>query len=59
MIVESIILDSIIKFIAGCVAGGIAVHFFEKRNCDNVNFKDNDIQTGGGDFAGRDMNKNV
>lgn len=48
-------LDAIISAILGLLTGGIAVHFHEKKNSDNTRI--NRVNTGGGDFAGRDMHK--
>lgn len=49
-------LEAIISGIVGLIAGGIGVHIFEKKNSDNTNI--DHVDTGGGDFAGRDMHKN-
>lgn len=48
-------LDAIISAILGLLTGGIAVHFHEKKNSDNTTI--DHVNTGGGDFAGRDMHK--
>lgn len=50
-------LEAIISGIVGLLAGGIGVHFFEKKNSDNTKIEH--VETGGGDFAGRDMHKNT
>lgn len=50
-------LDAVITAIAGLLAGGIGVHFIEKKNSDNTSI--DHVNTGGGDFAGRDMHKKV
>lgn len=48
-------LDAIISGIIGLLTGGISVHFWEKKNSDNTTI--DHVNTGGGDFAGRDMHK--
>ena len=49
-------LDAIISAIVGFFAGGISVHFFEKRNSDNTTTTQSNIKAGG-DVAGRDIKK--
>ena len=46
----------IITFVAGLFTGGICMHFFEKKNCNNTNTKQKNIISGG-DVAGRDIKK--
>lgn len=48
-------LDAIVSGIVGLLTGGISVHFIKKKNSDNTTI--DHINTGGGDFAGRDMHK--
>lgn len=49
-------LEAIISAIIGFFAGGISVHFFEKKNSDNTNTTQSGINAGGS-VAGRDINK--
>lgn len=49
-------LEAILSFFGGCVAGGISVHFFNKKNCNNTHTTQKNINAGG-DVAGRDINK--
>lgn len=46
----------ILLFIVGCLAGGISVHLYYKRNCNNSNISQKNINAGG-DVAGRDIKK--
>lgn len=48
-------LDAIVSGIVGLLTGGISVHFIKKKNSDNTTI--DHVNTGGGDFAGRDMHK--
>lgn len=50
-------LDAVISGVVGLIAGGIGIHFLEKKNSDNTNI--DHVDTGGGDFAGRDIHKKV
>lgn len=47
--------DAIISGIIGLITGGFGVRCYYKKNSDNSNI--NNVNTGGGDFAGRDMHK--
>jgi len=49
-------IDAIISAIIGFFAGGIAVHFFEKKNSDNTKTTQSGINAGGS-VAGRDIKK--
>lgn len=51
-------LDAIITLIVGFFGGGALVKYTCKKDTQESN-KFKDIDTNGGDFAGRDMNKNV
>ena len=51
-------LDAIITLIVGIVTGGAVVKLKTNKDSNKSNQYDN-ISTGGGDFAGRDMRKNV
>lgn len=51
-------LDAIITLIVGLVTGGAVVKLKTKKDSNRSN-QYNNISTGGGDFAGRDMKKNV
>lgn len=48
--------DAIVTLIVGLIGGGIWGKYSNKEDSNKSN-KYNNIQTGGGDFAGRDMNK--
>lgn len=48
--------EAILSFAGGCIAGGIGVHFFGKKNCNNTNVSQKNINAGG-DVAGRDIKK--
>ena len=48
--------ETILSFIGGCITGGIGVHFFEKKNCNNTNISQKNINAGG-DVAGGNINK--
>lgn len=48
--------DAILSFLGGCITGGIGVHFFETKNCNNTHTTQKNINAGG-DVAGRDINK--
>lgn len=50
-------LDAIVTLIVGLLGGGALVKFSCKKDSNESN-KFEGIDTGGGDFAGRDMNKN-
>lgn len=49
--------DAIVTLIVGFLGGGALVKFTSKKDSNESN-KFEGIDTGGGDFAGRDMNKN-
>lgn len=50
--------DAIVTLIMGLLGGGALVKYTcQKDNQESNKFED--INTGGGDFAGRDINKNV
>lgn len=49
--------DAIVTLIVGFLGGGALVKFTSKKDSNESN-KYEGIDTGGGDFAGRDMNKN-
>lgn len=49
--------DAIVTLIVGFLGGGALVKFTSNKDSNESN-KFEDIDTGGGDFAGRDMNKN-
>lgn len=49
-------IEAILSFLGGCIAGGISVHFFDKKNCNNSHITQKNINAGG-DVAGRDINK--
>lgn len=51
-------LDAIVTLIIGLFGGGALVKYVSKKDTQESN-KFESIDTGGGDFAGRDMNKNV
>lgn len=51
-------LDAIITLIVGFVTGGAVMKIKIKNDSNKSNHYDH-ISTGGGDFAGRDMKKNV
>lgn len=51
----SVHFDAILGFFTGIFAGGFGVHLYKKKNSDNTNI--NHVNTGGGDFAGRDIHK--
>lgn len=48
--------DAILTLIVGFIGGGAFVKYTSKKDTNELNKYDN-INTGGGDFAGRDMNK--
>ena len=50
--------DAIVSLIVGFFGGGALVKYTSKKDTNDSNKYDN-IDTGGGDFAGRDMHKNV
>ncbi len=50
--------DAIVTLIVGLLGGGALVKCTSKKDTNESNKYDN-IDTGGGDFAGRDMHKNV
>ena len=49
-------LDAIISAIIGLFAGGIGIHFIEKKNNNNTKTTQKNI-TAKGDVAGRDIKK--
>lgn len=51
----SVHFDAILGFFTGIFAGGFGVHLYKKKNSDNTNI--NHVNTGGGDFAVRDIHK--
>lgn len=51
-------LDAIITLIVGFVTGGAVVKLSTKKDSNKSN-QYNNVSTSGGDFAGRDMKKNV
>lgn len=50
--------EAILSFIGGCFAGGIGVHFFNKKNCNNSYTTQKDISNSTG-IAGRDITMKV
>lgn len=50
--------DAIVTLVVGLLGGGALVKYTSKRDTNESN-KYKDINTNGGDFAGRDMHKNV
>lgn len=50
--------DAIVTLIVGLLGGGAIVKYTSKKDANRSNGYRN-INTGGGDFAGRDVNKNV
>lgn len=50
--------DAIVTLIVGFLGGGALVKYTSKKDSNKSN-KYEKINTGGGDFAGRDMKKNV
>lgn len=48
--------DAIVSLIVGFIGGGAVMKFTRKKDTNESN-KIEHINTGGGDFAGRDMNK--
>ena len=50
--------DAIVTLIVGFLGGGALVKYTSKKDANQSNEYRN-INTGGGDFAGRDVNKNV
>lgn len=48
--------DAIVTLIVGLIGGGALVKYTSKKDSQESN-KFEDIDTGGGDFAGRDMHK--
>lgn len=48
--------EAILSFFGGCFAGGIGVHFFDKKICNNTHTTQKNIKADG-DIAGRDINK--
>jgi len=50
--------DAIVTLVLGFIGGKYSVNLFKKKDSNESNTL-RDIDTGGGDFAGRDMNKNV
>lgn len=49
-------IETVLSFIGGCITGGIGVHFFGKKNCNNSHITQKNINAGG-DVAGRDIKK--
>lgn len=50
--------DAIVTLIVGFLGGGALIKYTSKKDTNESN-EYKDINTGGGDFAGRDMHKNV
>lgn len=51
-------LDAIITLIVGLITGGLVMNYKCKKDSNDKNHYDH-VTTGGGDFAGRDMKKNM
>ena len=49
-------METILSFIVGCITGGICIHFFEMKDCNNTHTTLKNINAGG-DVAGRDIKK--